>query len=104
MEPDLASQPVSLAHLGHDSSRERKELSLGERIKAGTVYVNKATNCWEELAPFGGIKKSGLGRMLSTSTLDELTETKLMLVWPVKSEKVRLFLHPGFHFRPEELK
>jgi succinate-semialdehyde dehydrogenase/glutarate-semialdehyde dehydrogenase len=52
---------------------------LGENIKAGGVYINEATNCWEEMAPFGGIKRSGLGRMLSTWILDELTETKLTL-------------------------
>jgi len=71
---------VSLAHLGHDSSRERTKRSFEERTNAGTVYVNEATISCEELAPVGGIKKSGLGRMLSTSTLDELTETKPMLV------------------------
>jgi acyl-CoA reductase-like NAD-dependent aldehyde dehydrogenase len=52
---------------------------LGENVKAGGVYINEATNCWEEMAPFGGVKRSGIGRMLSTWILDELTECKLTL-------------------------
>jgi len=52
---------------------------LSENAKAGAVYVNEATNCWEEMSPFGGVKCSGKGRMLSTWVLDQLTHTKLTL-------------------------
>ncbi len=27
---------------------------LSENIKAGAVYINEATSCWDEMAPFGG--------------------------------------------------
>jgi succinate-semialdehyde dehydrogenase/glutarate-semialdehyde dehydrogenase len=52
---------------------------LGENIKAGAVYINESSSCWEEFAPFGGAKRSGLGRMLGHAVLDELTDMKLNL-------------------------
>ena len=38
--------------------------------------MNESTNYWDQLAPFGGMKKSGAGRELSTWMVDALTETK----------------------------
>jgi acyl-CoA reductase-like NAD-dependent aldehyde dehydrogenase len=43
------------------------------------VYINEATNCWDEMAPFGGVKKSGIGRMLSDWTFNELSQIKMIL-------------------------
>jgi acyl-CoA reductase-like NAD-dependent aldehyde dehydrogenase len=53
---------------------------LAENIQAGGVYINEATNCWDEMAPFGGVKKSGIGRMLSDWTFNELSQIKMILV------------------------
>lgn len=52
---------------------------LAENIHAGSVYINEATSCWDEMAPFGGVKRSGVGRMLSDWILDELSEIKMVL-------------------------
>ncbi len=52
---------------------------LAEEIKAGSIYINEATSCWDEMAPFGGTKRSGVGRMLSDWVLNELSETKMIL-------------------------
>jgi len=49
---------------------------LGEGIKAGTVHINETTNYWDQQAPFGGRKKSGLGRELSDWILAEVSEPK----------------------------
>jgi len=76
---ELANSTRYGFQIGAFTSSLANAFYLGENIKAGGVYINEATNCWEEVAPFGGIKKSGLGRMLSTWILDELTETKLTL-------------------------
>jgi acyl-CoA reductase-like NAD-dependent aldehyde dehydrogenase len=48
-------------------------------IQAGGVYINEATNCWDEMAPFGGVKKSGIGRMLSDWTFNEMSQIKMIL-------------------------
>ena len=54
----------------HDAWRAAEEL------RHGTVHVNETTNYWDQLAPFGGAKKSGAGRELAGWMLDALTETK----------------------------
>jgi succinate-semialdehyde dehydrogenase/glutarate-semialdehyde dehydrogenase len=54
----------------HDAWRAAEEL------RHGTVHINETTNYWDQLAPFGGAKKSGAGRELAGWMLDALTETK----------------------------
>jgi succinate-semialdehyde dehydrogenase / glutarate-semialdehyde dehydrogenase len=54
----------------HDAWRTAEEL------RHGTVHVNETTNYWDQLAPFGGAKKSGAGRELAGWIIDALTETK----------------------------
>ena len=54
----------------HDAWRAAEEL------RHGTVHINETTNYWDQLAPFGGAKKSGAGRELAGWILDALTETK----------------------------
>lgn len=54
----------------------RTAFLLGEGIRCGTVLINETNNYWDQLAPFGGMKKSGLGRELSDWILGELTEVK----------------------------
>jgi acyl-CoA reductase-like NAD-dependent aldehyde dehydrogenase len=58
------------------TSSLRTAFLLGEGIECGTVLINETNNCWDQLSPFGGIKKSGLGRELSDWCFDELTEVK----------------------------
>ncbi len=52
---------------------------LAENIKAGSVYINESTSCWDEMAPFGGVKRSGVGRMLSDWIFGELSEIKMIM-------------------------
>ena len=52
---------------------------LSENIQTGGVYINDASTSWDEMAPFGGVKQSGMGRMLSDWTLNELCTTKMNL-------------------------
>jgi acyl-CoA reductase-like NAD-dependent aldehyde dehydrogenase len=47
-----------------------------EELRHGTVHINETTNYWDQLAPFGGAKKSGAGRELAGWVIDALTETK----------------------------
>jgi len=52
---------------------------LAENIRAGSIYINEATSCWDEMAPFGGVKRSGVGRMLSDWIFNELSEIKMIM-------------------------
>ncbi len=47
-----------------------------EELNHGTVHINESTNYWDQMAPFGGAKKSGAGRELAGWIADALTETK----------------------------
>ncbi len=58
------------------TSNLRTAFLLGEGIKCGTVLINESNNYWDQLAPFGGMKKSGLGRELSDWMFSEVTEIK----------------------------
>jgi acyl-CoA reductase-like NAD-dependent aldehyde dehydrogenase len=49
---------------------------LAEQIDCGTVHINETTNYWELLAPFGGMKKSGVGRVLGDGALESFTNAK----------------------------
>jgi succinate-semialdehyde dehydrogenase/glutarate-semialdehyde dehydrogenase len=49
---------------------------LAEAIDRGTVHVNGTTNHWELLAPFGGMKKSGIGRILGVASPASFTNQK----------------------------
>jgi len=55
---------------------------VAEELRHGTVHVNRSTNTWDQLAAFGGMKKSGTGRELSTWIIDALTETKQITFSP----------------------
>lgn len=50
--------------------------TAAEELRHGTVHINESTNYWDQMAPFGGAKKSGAGRELAGWIADALTETK----------------------------
>jgi len=47
-----------------------------DELRHGTVHINETTNYWDQMAPFGGAKKSGSGRELAGWIADAVTETK----------------------------
>jgi acyl-CoA reductase-like NAD-dependent aldehyde dehydrogenase len=49
---------------------------MAEGLEAGAVNVNAGTNDWELGGPFGGWKKSGIGRELGEDTLREFSNLK----------------------------
>jgi acyl-CoA reductase-like NAD-dependent aldehyde dehydrogenase len=49
-------------------------------LQHGTVLINETTNYWDQLAPFGGAKASGIGRELSTDALLAFTEKKTIVM------------------------
>jgi len=53
---------------------------FADNLQHGTVLINEHTNYWDYLAPFGGAKKSGNGRILGPWILNCLSETKLIVM------------------------
>ena len=58
----------------------RASWRYAEDLRHGTVHINETTNYWDQLAPFGGAKKSGAGRELASWIFDAMTETK-QITW-----------------------
>jgi len=52
---------------------------VARRLAAGTVWVN-TYNRYDAVAPFGGYKQSGFGRLLGESALEGYTQTKTVWV------------------------
>ena len=81
-----AEEAIEIANssdLGLIASLYTRDLStawrVGEALQHATVNINETTNYWDQLAPFGGAKKSGIGRELSHWFLDTFTESKLLV-------------------------
>jgi len=55
-----------------------KALKMARRIKAGAVLIDDPTNLRWDNAPFGGVKKSGMGREGVRYAIQEMTESKLI--------------------------
>jgi len=77
-----AIQVANSAEYGLQSAIFTKDvnraLKLSREIKAGAVIINDSTRLrWDSL-PFGGVKKSGIGREGVRDTMLELTENKLI--------------------------
>lgn len=84
MEVDSVDQAIAMANdspyglsaYGWTSSRKTAE-KLQQELHAGTVMINDATSSWgEPQAPWGGFKKSGIGRTHSTFGLREMVQVK----------------------------
>jgi succinate-semialdehyde dehydrogenase/glutarate-semialdehyde dehydrogenase len=60
----------------HTADVERAQ-ALAERLETGMVYINEASGTAAEL-PFGGIKRSGVGRELGKYGMDEFVNRKLI--------------------------
>ncbi|MEM1111494.1 MAG: aldehyde dehydrogenase family protein [Pseudomonadota bacterium] len=51
---------------------------VAEALPHGSVNVNETSNYWDQLAPFGGAGRSGVGRELSAWFMESFTEPKLI--------------------------
>jgi len=52
---------------------------VAEALPHGAVNINETSNYWDQLAPFGGAGKSGVGRELATNFFDTFMEPKLLV-------------------------
>lgn len=80
---DEAVEVANSTEYGLDASVFTRNFSrawrIASKIKAGTVIINDTTRLrWDNL-PFGGVKKSGIGREDVLDTMLEMTEPKLVV-------------------------
>jgi succinate-semialdehyde dehydrogenase / glutarate-semialdehyde dehydrogenase len=81
-----AAQAVELAKesgMGLIASLWTRDLAtawrVGEALPHGSVNINETSNYWDQMAPFGGAGRSGVGRELSKWFLERFTEPKLLV-------------------------
>jgi len=70
----IANNSVYGLHGGVWSADDARALSVARRIRTGTVDINGAK--YNPMAPFGGYKKSGVGREMGAAGLEEFLEIK----------------------------
>ena len=70
--------PFGLGGSVYSANIERAK-HVASRIETGMVFVNYPNVSWPDL-PFGGIKRSGFGKELSSLGLEEFVNKKLVLV------------------------
>eukprot|EP01037_Dinobryon_pediforme_P005694 gene5695-5756_t len=79
---DEAVAIANMSDMGLVASLWTRDLAkawrIAEALPHGTVNVNETSNYWDQLAPFGGAGRSGVGRELSQWFLDSFTEKKLI--------------------------
>lgn len=80
MEFDSDEEAIRLANdsdFGLSGAIHTKDLARGvqlaKRIHTGMVHINDSTIADEPIIPFGGEKRSGIGRLNGQSSIDELT-------------------------------
>ena len=61
------------------TSNLARGLKLARKIRAGAVMINDRTNVRWDNAPFGGVKRSGIGREGVSYAMTEMTELKLIV-------------------------
>ena len=83
--PLISREAVEVANrteYGLDASIFTRDFSrayrLASRIKAGTVFINDTTRLRFDNLPFGGFKKSGIGRESVKDTMMEMSEVKVI--------------------------
>jgi succinate-semialdehyde dehydrogenase/glutarate-semialdehyde dehydrogenase len=81
---DAAIEIANSTEFGLNAAAFTKDLRTAwqyiDSLQHGTVLINETTNYWDQLAPFGGAKASGMGRELSTWALNAFTETKTVVI------------------------
>lgn len=75
---EIANDTIYGLASGVWTSNIRRAFTMADRIRAGTVWVN-TYRAVSYLAPFGGYKKSGIGRESGQHAIDEYLQTKC--VW-----------------------
>ncbi|KKT25717.1 MAG: Aldehyde dehydrogenase family protein, partial [Parcubacteria group bacterium GW2011_GWA2_43_9b] len=65
------------------TSNENKGLEIARKIEAGCVFINSVVKS-DPRMPFGGVKKSGIGRELSKYGLREFVNVKGINVYEVR--------------------
>lgn len=77
---EIANQSSYGLNAGVISGDLARGIRLASKLEAGTVVANGASRWRRDTAPFGGYKKSGLGREGIEDILDEVSQRKTLVI------------------------
>ena len=55
-------------------------LNAAERLEMGSVHINETSNSRVDLMPYGGAKRSGVGREGPRYAIEEMTDERLITI------------------------
>ena len=55
-------------------------LKFAQQVESGNIHVNWGTQWRAELMPYGGLKESGMGKEGPKDAVQEMTETKMVVI------------------------
>ena len=55
-------------------------LKFAQQVESGNIHVNWGTQWRADLMPYGGLKESGMGKEGPKYAVEEMTETKMVVI------------------------
>ena len=55
-------------------------LKFAQQVESGNIHVNSGTQWRADLMPYGGLKESGMGKEGPKYAVQEMTETKMVVI------------------------
>ncbi|MCY4604468.1 MAG: aldehyde dehydrogenase family protein, partial [Gemmatimonadetes bacterium] len=55
-------------------------LQFAQQVESGNIHINWGTQWRADLMPYGGLKESGMGKEGPRYAVEEMTETKMIVI------------------------
>jgi acyl-CoA reductase-like NAD-dependent aldehyde dehydrogenase len=77
---DLANSTPYGLQAGIFTNNLQKALYAAERLDFGGVHINEVSSYRADHMPYGGVKASGMGREGPRYAIEEMSETKIIII------------------------
>jgi acyl-CoA reductase-like NAD-dependent aldehyde dehydrogenase len=77
---EIANAPRYGLSMAIHTANLKRAFSLAKELKAGQIVVNDPVLYWDYNHPWGGFRKSGIGRVAGKWTVETFTELKTMIL------------------------
>lgn len=79
---DLANSTPYGLQAGIFTNNLQKALDAAQRLDFGGIHINEVSSYRADHMPYGGVKASGMGREGPRYAIEEMTETKIVIITP----------------------
>ncbi len=77
---ELANGPRYGLSMGIHTNNLRTALEAGKRLKSGQITINESAYYWDYNNPWGGFRKTGLGRIAARYSIEAFQEPKTIVI------------------------